>query len=127
MSNGFFFAGVGDNKKRYRNFFSRVCNVGLGMFVQGPAINNDSGSAVRGYFTSVGYTEYCLSLYSTLANSFAMASRFFPSRRTGIALVAGCLLFSAFAAANVGPGELSVGQIEEQLQVCCTTYSVPYV
>lgn len=56
-----------------------------------------------------------------------MASRFFPSRRTGIALVAGCLLFSALAAANVGPGELSVGQIEEQLQVCCTTSSVPYV
>mgnify|MGYP006885648597 CR=1 FL=1 len=125
MSNVFFFAVVGDNKKRYRNFFSRVCNVGLGMFVQGPAINNDSGSAVRGYFTSVGYTEDFLSLFST--QFFAMASRFFPSRRTGIALVAGCLLFSAFAAANVGPGELSVGQIEEQLQVCCTTYSVPYV
>ncbi|KGO66397.1 Zinc/iron permease [Penicillium italicum] len=47
-----------------------------------------------------------------------MASRFFPSRRTGIALVAGCLLFSALAAANIGPGELSVGQIEEQLQSC---------
>ncbi|KAI2707703.1 hypothetical protein CBS147332_6761 [Penicillium roqueforti] len=47
-----------------------------------------------------------------------MASRFFPSRRTGIALLAGCFLFSALAAANVGPGGLSVGQIEEQLQSC---------
>ncbi|KAJ5780752.1 Zinc/iron permease [Penicillium paradoxum] len=47
-----------------------------------------------------------------------MVSRFFPSRRTGLALAAGCLLFSALAAANVGPGELSVGQIEEQLQNC---------
>lgn len=56
-----------------------------------------------------------------------MAPRFFPSRRTGIALVAGCFLFSALAAANVGPGELSVGQIEEQLQVSCTTYFVPYM
>jgi zinc transporter 7 len=46
-----------------------------------------------------------------------MASHFFPSRRTCLALVAGCLLFSALAAANVGPGGLSVSQIEEQLQV----------
>ncbi|KAJ5103970.1 hypothetical protein N7532_004499 [Penicillium argentinense] len=47
-----------------------------------------------------------------------MASRFFPSRRTGLALAAGCFLFSALAAANVRPGDLSVSQIEEQLQNC---------
>ncbi|OGE49655.1 hypothetical protein PENARI_c020G09504 [Penicillium arizonense] len=47
-----------------------------------------------------------------------MASRFFPSRRTGLAIAAGCLLFSALAAANAGPGELSVSQIEDQLQSC---------
>jgi zinc transporter 7 len=46
-----------------------------------------------------------------------MASRFFPSRRTGLAIAAGCLLFSALAAANAGPGDLSVSQIEDQLQV----------
>ncbi|KAJ5167811.1 Zinc transporter ZIP13 [Penicillium canariense] len=46
-----------------------------------------------------------------------MASRFMPSRRTGFALVAGCLLFSALAAAT-HPGALSVGEIEEQLQNC---------
>lgn len=47
-----------------------------------------------------------------------MASNLFFSRRTGFALVAGCLLFSALAAANVRPGDLSVSEIEEQLQVC---------
>ncbi|KAJ5989029.1 hypothetical protein N7481_004239 [Penicillium waksmanii] len=47
-----------------------------------------------------------------------MASRLFPSRRTGLALAAGCFLFSALAAANVRPGDLSVSQIEEQLQNC---------
>ncbi|KAJ5306055.1 Zinc/iron permease [Penicillium antarcticum] len=47
-----------------------------------------------------------------------MASRFFPSRRTGFAIAAGCLLFSALAAANAGPGDLSVSQIEDQLQSC---------
>ncbi|KAJ5683428.1 Zinc/iron permease [Penicillium macrosclerotiorum] len=47
-----------------------------------------------------------------------MASRFIPSRRTGIALAVGCLLFSALAAANAHPGDLSVGEIEEQLQNC---------
>ena len=114
-------------KSVIETFFSRVCNFSLGMFVQGPAINNDSGSAVHGCSTSVDYTEYCLLLYRSLDNYFAMTSRFFPSRRTGIALVAGCLLFSAFAAANVAPGELSVGQIEEQLQVCRITYLVHYV
>jgi solute carrier family 39 (zinc transporter), member 7 len=40
-----------------------------------------------------------------------------PSRRVGFALIAGCLFFSALAAANTRPGELSVGEIEEQLQV----------
>ncbi|KAF3387726.1 hypothetical protein F1880_001169 [Penicillium rolfsii] len=47
-----------------------------------------------------------------------MASRFMPSRRMGFALVAGCLLFSALAAATASPGDLSVGEIEEQLQNC---------
>ncbi|KAJ5155374.1 hypothetical protein N7492_008177 [Penicillium capsulatum] len=47
-----------------------------------------------------------------------MALRFWPSRRTGIALVAGYLLFSAFAAAHGGSGHLSPNQIEEQLQNC---------
>ena len=46
-----------------------------------------------------------------------MASRFMPSRRTGFALIAGFLLFSALAAATARPGDLSVGEIEEQLQV----------
>ena len=46
-----------------------------------------------------------------------MALRFMPSRRVGFALIAGCLFFSALAAANTRPGELSVGEIEEQLQV----------
>ncbi|KAJ5892085.1 Zinc transporter ZIP13 [Penicillium subrubescens] len=47
-----------------------------------------------------------------------MASRFMPSRRMGFALIAGCLLFSALAAATASPGDLSVGEIEEQLQNC---------
>ncbi|KAJ5115165.1 Zinc/iron permease [Penicillium alfredii] len=47
-----------------------------------------------------------------------MAARFFPPQRTGLALATGALLFSALAAANVGPGELSVTEIEEQLQNC---------
>jgi zinc transporter 7 len=46
-----------------------------------------------------------------------MASRFMPSRRMGFALIAGCLLFSALAAATASPADLSVGEIEEQLQV----------
>jgi zinc transporter 7 len=46
-----------------------------------------------------------------------MASRFLPSRRMGLALIAGCVLFSALAAATADPGDLSVGEIEEQLQV----------
>lgn len=45
-----------------------------------------------------------------------MASRMF-SLRTGLAIAAGCFLFSALAAANVRPGDMSVSQIEEQLQV----------
>ncbi|OQD77965.1 hypothetical protein PENDEC_c002G00404 [Penicillium decumbens] len=47
-----------------------------------------------------------------------MASRLLPSRRTGFALVAGCLMFSALAAAGARPGDMSVGEIEEQLQNC---------
>ncbi|KAJ5584585.1 Zinc/iron permease [Penicillium hispanicum] len=47
-----------------------------------------------------------------------MASRFLPSRRMGFALAAGCFMFSALAAANVRPGDLSVSQIEDQLQNC---------
>ncbi|KAJ5108351.1 Zinc/iron permease [Penicillium angulare] len=47
-----------------------------------------------------------------------MASRFLPSRSMGFALAAGCLLFSALAAANVRPEDLSVSEIEEQLQSC---------
>jgi hypothetical protein len=45
-----------------------------------------------------------------------MAYRMF-SRRTGLAIAAGCFLFSALAAANVRPEDMSVSQIEEQLQV----------
>ncbi|KAJ5648651.1 Zinc/iron permease [Penicillium lividum] len=45
-----------------------------------------------------------------------MASMF--SRRTGFAIAAGCILFSALAAANVRPEDLSISQIEEQLQNC---------
>ena len=52
-----------------------------------------------------------------------MASRFMPSRRMGLALVAGYILFSVLAAANSSPGELSVSEIEEQLQVCYTFIS----
>ncbi|KAJ5132376.1 Zinc/iron permease [Penicillium atrosanguineum] len=47
-----------------------------------------------------------------------MASRLLPSRRTGFALIAGCLMFSALAAASARPGDLSVAEIEEQLQNC---------
>lgn len=46
-----------------------------------------------------------------------MALKFLPSRSTGFALAAGCLMFSALAAASVRPEDLSVSQIEEQLQV----------
>ncbi|KAJ6093467.1 hypothetical protein N7486_008756 [Penicillium sp. IBT 16267x] len=46
-----------------------------------------------------------------------MASRIF-SRRTGLAIVAGFFLFSALAAADVRPEDMSVGQIEKQLQNC---------
>ncbi|PYH95289.1 ZIP zinc transporter [Aspergillus ellipticus CBS 707.79] len=43
-----------------------------------------------------------------------------PSRRMGLALVAGLVLFSAVAAAYdaISVGDLSVGQIEEELQNC---------
>ncbi|EPS29695.1 hypothetical protein PDE_04645 [Penicillium oxalicum 114-2] len=47
-----------------------------------------------------------------------MASRSMPSSRTGLALVAGCLLFVCVAAASAHTGTLSVGEIEEQLQNC---------
>ncbi|KAJ6131626.1 Zinc/iron permease [Penicillium sp. IBT 18751x] len=47
-----------------------------------------------------------------------MASRMFPLHRTGFALVVGCLMFSALAAAGARPGDLSVAEIEEQLQNC---------
>ncbi|KAI9037596.1 Zn(2+) transporter YKE4 [Aspergillus affinis] len=50
-----------------------------------------------------------------------MASRLFaPSRRIGFALAAGVLLFSVFAVAKdvLDVGELSVGQIEDELQNC---------
>ncbi|KAJ5644098.1 uncharacterized protein N7484_006605 [Penicillium longicatenatum] len=46
-----------------------------------------------------------------------MAYRIF-SHRTGLAIAAGCFLFSALAAANVRPEDMSVSQIEEQLQNC---------
>jgi len=39
-------------------------------------------------------------------------------RRTGLVLIATVVVFSALAAANAVPvGELSVGEIEEELQV----------
>ncbi|KAI2793231.1 Zinc transporter ZIP13 [Penicillium oxalicum] len=47
-----------------------------------------------------------------------MASRLMLSSRTGLALVAGCLLFVCVAAASAHTGTLSVGEIEEQLQNC---------
>lgn len=84
------------------------------MFVQGPAINKwsdrDKAGVHLGAISPVTLTY-------PWDNSFAMASRFFPSRRTGLALAAGCILFSALAAAHSVPGDLSVAQIEEQLQV----------
>ncbi|CAG8021320.1 unnamed protein product [Penicillium salamii] len=85
------------------------------MFVQGPAINkwSDRDKAA----VHLGAISPC-HFDITLGNSFAMASRFFPSRRTGLALAAGCLLFSGLAAAHGGHGHLSVGQIEDQLQSC---------
>lgn len=48
-----------------------------------------------------------------------MAFRFTPAmRRTGLVVVASVIVFSALAAANAIPiGELSVGEIEEELQV----------
>ena len=48
-----------------------------------------------------------------------MAFGFPPAmHRTGLALVAAVIVFSALAAANAVPvGELSVGEIEEELQV----------
>ena len=48
-----------------------------------------------------------------------MVSRFAPSvRMTGLVLVAAVFVFSAVAAAKAVPvGELSVGEIEEELQV----------
>lgn len=47
----------------------------------------------------------------------AMASRFTPAmRRSGLVLAGAVVVFSALAAANT-VGELSVGEIEDQLQV----------
>lgn len=48
-----------------------------------------------------------------------MASRFAPAlRRSGLVLAGAVVVFSALAAANAVPvGELSVGEIEEELQV----------
>jgi zinc transporter 7 len=50
-----------------------------------------------------------------------MALNFFsPARRTGLALVAGLLLFAVLAAATVDKvtvGDLSVAEIEDKLQV----------
>lgn len=48
-----------------------------------------------------------------------MASGLAPAmRRTGLVLVTAVVVFSALAAANAVPvGELSVGEIEEELQV----------
>lgn len=48
-----------------------------------------------------------------------MAFGFAPAmRRTGLVLVAAVVVFSALAVANAVPvGELSVGEIEEELQV----------
>lgn len=46
-----------------------------------------------------------------------MASRFAPAmRRSGLVLAGAVVVFSALAAANA-VGELSVGEIEDQLQV----------
>ncbi|ODM16495.1 hypothetical protein SI65_08002 [Aspergillus cristatus] len=49
-----------------------------------------------------------------------MASGFAPAmRRTGLVLIAAVVVFSVLAAANAVPvGELSVGEIEEELQKC---------
>lgn len=42
-----------------------------------------------------------------------------PARRMGLALAAGLVLFSALAVAHdaISVGDMSVGQIEEELQV----------
>ncbi|KAJ5888146.1 Zinc/iron permease [Penicillium taxi] len=42
----------------------------------------------------------------------------------GLALFAGCFLFSVLAAANVNPEDLSVSEIEEQLQSCALVESL---
>lgn len=57
-----------------------------------------------------------------------MASGFAPAmRRTGLALVAAVVVFSALATAQaVNVGELSVEQIEEELQVNITFRPLPY-
>lgn len=83
----------------------------LGVFVPGSTIKwSDPGDKRR-----------ILMLTVVLSSNPLMASQFWPSRRTGIALVAGCILFSALAAAHGNAGQLSVSEIEEQLQVCYAT------
>ncbi|KAJ5493323.1 Zinc transporter ZIP13 [Penicillium diatomitis] len=47
-----------------------------------------------------------------------MAPRLMNSSRTGLALLAGCIFFSAVVAASAHVDDLSVGEIEEQLQRC---------
>jgi hypothetical protein len=87
------------------------------MFVPG------SDKVISGPTTAISGTLNTRAVYSLVVTLLLrsilspMASRFMPSRRTGFALVAGCLLFSALAAATAHPGDLSVGEIEEQLQV----------
>jgi hypothetical protein len=108
--------------RRYRNFFvfaSPRC-WGLGVFVRGSdkVISwwSDHGDKrmlpTRAVYSLVVHLPHTPSVCSS-----PMASRFMPSRRMGFALIAGCLLFSALAAATASPGDLSVGEIEEQLQV----------
>lgn len=63
---------------------------------------------------------HCCSQYFTTAMALNLFS---PARRTGLALVAGLLLFAVLAAATVGSGDkitvgdLSVAEIEDKLQV----------
>lgn len=90
------------------------------MFVQGPV--------TFGCLIADGLPPDLISLHQLLppwpsprpVPGFIMASRLLaPSRRIGFALAAGVLLFSAFAIAKeaLDVGELSVGQIEDELQV----------
>ena len=84
-------------------------------FERGPLARAISGLSIE---CGRRWTDCCPSWYPLLPQlPPSMASRLMLSSRTGLALVAGCLLFVCVAAASAHTGTLSVGEIEEQLQV----------